>query len=138
MAIDNQIKWNATVKAYPAISDLVAIAGVTRWQHGGGSGAGGNYDWDSPVCPADEIWIIVTITSACTTKAAGAMVHYIRDSTPTNYGINSVKPVLAGDWLISAQWYTLMSGDKIRVHFDATTAGDWLNASFVGWIIKLY
>lgn len=138
MSLSNRIKPNATIKYWPALSDLTAISGMTRWQRGGGSGGGGNFDWDSPACPADEIWVLVTITSACTIQPANAMVHYIRDSGFNLFGINSCKPVIAGQWLVSAQWFTLKNGDHIRVHFDATTGGDWLNASFVGWKIKLY
>ena len=133
----NRLKWNATCKAYPAISDLQAVkdsySGAIQEVN---KDCSAFYTLDLPVVGAGELRVITNISAANVTsmcdiflgsQIGGATVYFkVFYSVPAD-------TIVSWDGMI-----VLVTGEQIRAVFKIGGAADTVNIRATGYTIGEY
>lgn len=133
----NNLLWNATVKAYPAISDLQAISGFVRvWDHPDDVGAG-DYIQDVYTVPVGKIFVMEYLSATCSQVDPTGLAFCVR-SGGTNYFYYSAAYGGAGE---KHEWTLPIKFDEdeiVRIYWYSCLATTDVRATVFGYLIDKY
>ncbi|GAH85784.1 unnamed protein product [marine sediment metagenome] len=133
----NRLKLNATVKAYPAVSDLQAISGFVRKVEKMTDVGAPNYDHDFYTVPAGRIFVMEMLSAYCW-QATPTFVNFILRSGGVDYGFYLAA---YGGAFENHMWADPIKFDEneiVRIHWTTTLAATDVVASTFGYLIDKY
>ena len=133
----NNLIWQATVKAYPAIADLQAIREVILRQDFHIVVAAGNYLQPLYAVPANYVCVAVAFSGSCSTANPTFIKPGIRRVGIDHY--LGVAPY-GGVWDVAAVQVTCPGefGDVYEILWNGVQIGDQLYGWFVGYLVAKY
>lgn len=133
----NRLKWNATVKAYPAICDLSAMSSVARVSVSHTKVGAGDYDHDFYMVPADRILVVDLIYLTCSQGDPTTVAMAIWEPPTEYYFYLSAY----GGGFESHYWdkkITLVEGEELRAIWANVGNGNVLYATMLGTLHPKY
>lgn len=133
----NDLKWNATVKAYPAVADLQAVESFIRKSEDKTNVGAPNYDHDLYTVPAGKIFVLEFLLAYCA------------QADPTNVSFRLRKGIVdytfyygtyGGAWE-NHLWTTPIKYNEneiVRIRWIGTLAGTDVNGTLFGYLINKY